>query len=187
LKDIIDTIVEEAEEDPGAEAEGRHSGPEEREDSEEARDLERRRKQAKFTKKLAPILQLLPAQTISDYFGFESHEGIWEALNTSADHRTRVIDWLEGLLTAQVSYEIEEMNKKASALKLQESYRTSKGITMRRHIDKEQSPQCQIEMEEVPEHFTKTWARPEQDFIEAEPGSRFYLEARISDNEEDEL
>jgi hypothetical protein len=135
LKDIIDTIVEEAEEDPGAEAEGRHSGPEEREDSEEARNLERRRKQAKFTKRLAPILQLLPAQTILDYFGSEGHEEIWEALNTSADHRTRVIDWLEGLLTSQVSDEIEEMNKKASALKLQESYRTSKGITMRRHID----------------------------------------------------
>jgi hypothetical protein len=43
LKDIIDTIVEEADEDPGAEAQGRHSRLEEREDSEEARDLERRR------------------------------------------------------------------------------------------------------------------------------------------------
>jgi hypothetical protein len=42
-------------------------------------------------------------------------------------------------------------------------------------------------MEEVTEHFLKTWARPERDFIEAEAGSRFYLDARISDNEEDEL
>jgi hypothetical protein len=72
-----------------------------------------------------------------------------------------VIEWLEAILTTQVSGEIKEMNKKASALKIQESYRTSKGITVRRYIDKAQSPQCQIEMEEVTEHFTKTWARPE--------------------------
>jgi hypothetical protein len=44
LKDIIDTIVEEAEEDPSAEAEGRLSRPEERENSKEARNLKRRRK-----------------------------------------------------------------------------------------------------------------------------------------------
>jgi hypothetical protein len=86
-----------------------------------------------------------------------------------------------------VSREIEEMNKKASVLKIQESYRTSKGITMRRYIDKEQSPQCQIEMEEVTEHFTTTWARPEQDFIEANQGSRFHLEARITEKDDDEL
>jgi hypothetical protein len=92
LKDIIDTIVEEAEEDPGAEAEVERARSEEREDREEARDLERRRKQAKFTKRLAPILRLLPEQTILEYFGSGSHEGIWEALNTSADHRTRVIE-----------------------------------------------------------------------------------------------
>jgi hypothetical protein len=154
LKDILDAIVEEAEEDPGAEVERARS--EEREDGEEARDLERRRKQAKFTKRSTPILRLLPEQTILEYFGSRSHEGIRGALNTSADHRTRMIEWLEAMLTTQASGEIEQMNKRASALKIQESYRTSKGITMRRNIGKEQSPQCQIEMEEVTEHFTKT-------------------------------
>jgi hypothetical protein len=98
-----------------------------------------------------------------------------------------VIEWLEAIFTTQVSGDIEEMNKKASALKIRESYRTSKGITSRRYIDKKQSSQCQIEMEEVTEHFTKTWARPEQDFIEANQGSRLHLEARITDKEEDEL
>jgi hypothetical protein len=145
LKDIIDAIVEEAKEDPGAEAEVERTRSEEREDREEARDLERRRKQAKFTKRLTPILRLLPEQMILEHFGSGSHEGIWEALNTSAGHRTRVIEWLEAILTTQVSGEIKEMNKKASALKIQESYRTSKGITMRRYIDKERSPQCEIE------------------------------------------
>jgi hypothetical protein len=60
------------------------------------------------------------------------------------------------MLTMQVSEEIEEINKKTSALKIQEAYRKSKGIIMKRYIDKEQSPQCQIEMEDVTEHFTRT-------------------------------
>jgi hypothetical protein len=194
LKDIIDTIVEEAEDNPDTETEARQAIPEERqgreneeEEENEARNLERRRKQAKFTKRLAPILRLLPDQTMQAYFGSTSHEEIWRALNTSADHRTRVIEWLDALLTTQVSGEIEEMNKKAGMLKIQESYRTSKGITMRRYIDKEQSPQCPIEMNEVTDHFTRTWAKPEQQFIEAEPESRYHLEAKITDDEEEKL
>jgi hypothetical protein len=104
---------------------------------------------------LAPILSLLPEQTILKYFGSGSHKGIWEALNTSADHRTRMIEWLEAILTTQVFGEIKEMNKKSSALKIRESYRTSKRITIRKYIDKKQSLQRQIEIEEVTEHFTK--------------------------------
>jgi hypothetical protein len=53
------------------------------------------------------------------------------------------------------------MNKKANALKIQKAQRTSKGTTMKKYIDKQQSPQCQIEMEDVTEHFTRTWARPD--------------------------
>jgi hypothetical protein len=115
LKDIIEAIVEEAEEGPGAEAELEQARSEEREDGEEARDLERRRKQAKFTKRLTPILRLLPEHTTLEYFRSGSHEETWEALNTSADHRTRVIERLEAIFTTQVSAEIKEMNKKASA------------------------------------------------------------------------
>jgi hypothetical protein len=53
------------------------------------------------------------------------------------------------LITTEVEGEIREMNKKAQALKIQEARRTSKGIVMRRFIDKEQLPQCQVEMAEV--------------------------------------
>jgi hypothetical protein len=68
-----------------------------------------------------------------------------------------------------VSGEIKEMNKKASALKIQESYKTSKGITMRRYIDKEQSPQCQIEMEEAIEHFIKNMGKTGARLYRSEP------------------
>jgi hypothetical protein len=43
-------------------------------------------------------------------------------------------------ITTQVEGEIHEMNKKAEALKIQEAYRTSKGIATRNLIDKEQLP-----------------------------------------------
>jgi acetyl-CoA carboxylase alpha subunit len=131
LKDIIDTIVKEADE-----------GEDRGEDEIEARNWERRRRQMKFTKRLATILGSLSEDTMHEYFGLQSHKEIWRELNTNADHRNKVIDWLDAMLTMQVSEEIQEMNKKASALKIQEAYRTSKRITTKRYIDKEQSLQC---------------------------------------------
>jgi hypothetical protein len=79
------------------------------------------------------------------------------------------------------------MNKKAQALKIQEAYRTSKGIAMKRFMEKEQSPQCQIDMGDVTEHFRTTLSRPLEDFVEAEEKSSFYLESRITDEDEDEM
>jgi hypothetical protein len=81
-----------------------------------------------------------------------------------------VIEWLDAMINMQVGAEIQEMNKKAQVLKIQEAYRTSKGIAMRRFIDKEQSPQCQIEEDTVTQHFRRTWARTEDNFREARNG-----------------
>jgi hypothetical protein len=53
------------------------------------------------------------------------------------------------LIATEIEGETHEMNKKAQTLKIQEARRTSKGIVMRRFIDKEQSPQCQVKMAEV--------------------------------------
>jgi hypothetical protein len=97
----------------------------------------------------APILRLLPEESAERYFGSEGLEAIWHEFNTNADHGSRVIEWLDAMLTVRVSGEIEEMNKKANAPKIQETSGTSKGITMKRNIDKEQSRQWQIEMEDV--------------------------------------
>jgi hypothetical protein len=82
-------------------------------------------------------LTLLPEKTMQEYFGSRNHEEIWRGLTTNSDHRSKVIEWLDAMLTTQVSGEIDQMNKKASALKIQETYSTSKGITMKRYIDKE--------------------------------------------------
>jgi hypothetical protein len=171
LKDILHTIVE-AEPETGSEAE---------------HGVEKRRRQSKFTKRIAPILNLLPPETIVEHFGTSNHEEIWQELNTDEDHRDRVIEWLDALITTQVSAELQEMNKRAQALKVQEAYRTSKGLAMKRSIDKEQSPQCQIGMEIVTEHFKRTWARPEDDFVEADDSSVFHLNPLITDREEEEM
>jgi hypothetical protein len=77
------------------------------------------------------------------------------------------------LITTEVEGETHEMNKKAQTFKIQEVHRTSKGIVMRRFIDKEQSPQCQVEMAEVTEHFRETWSMPLEDGVEAKEGSIF--------------
>jgi hypothetical protein len=47
---------------------------------------------------------------------------------------------------------------------------------MSRFIDKQQSPQCQIDMPIVTEHFRETWSRPDEDFVEAREDSIFHLD-----------
>jgi hypothetical protein len=175
LKDILYDITETGEREYVTEKE------------EEDGRIATRRRRAKFTKRIGPILNLLSPEVIEQYFGTTNHEAIWEELNTNADHRSQVIEWLDAMITTQVEGEIGEMNKKSHALKVQEAYRTSKGIAMRRFIDKEQSPQCQIEMEAVKEHFREVWARPREDFVEAEENSKFYLEPKILPEDEEAL
>jgi hypothetical protein len=146
------------------------------EEENNADETEERRIQMKFTKRISPILNLLTPDTIRKYFGSENHEEIWNELNTQEECRGRVIEWLEAMITSNVSGEIEGMNKRAQALKVQEAYRTSKGITMRRFIDKQQSPQCQVDMQIVTEHFQETWSRPDEKFVEMGEDSIFHLE-----------
>jgi hypothetical protein len=98
-----------------------------------------------------------------------------------------VIEWLDAMISAHLSQELEEMNKRSQALKVQEAYRTSKSIAMKRFVDKEQSPQCQIDKEIVEKHFRQTWARPEMDFKEAEVSTEFFMDSKLTEREEDEM
>jgi hypothetical protein len=141
-----------------------------------AEETEERRIRVKFTKRISSILDLLTPGTIKQYFGSEDHEEIWNELNAQEERRGRVIECLEVMITSNVSREIAEMNKRAQALKVQEAYRTSKGITMRRFIDKQQSLQCQIDMQIVTEHNRETWSRPNEDFVEVGEDSIFHLD-----------
>jgi hypothetical protein len=128
------------------------------EDVQEESEVERRRQQTTFTKKVAAVLRLVEPEKIEEYVGTTNHEGIWDEMNTQQEHRDRVIKWLDAMITADTSDEIQQMNKRAQALQIQEAYRTSKGIAVKRFIDKQQSPSCQIETSIVTEHFAKTWS-----------------------------
>jgi hypothetical protein len=83
------------------------------------------------------------------------------------------------LITPEVEGETHEMNEKVQAFKIQEAHRTSKGIATRILIEKEQSPQCQVEMAEVTDHFRETWSRPLKHVIESEEGPNFHLEPKL--------
>jgi hypothetical protein len=105
-------------------------------------------------------------------------------LNTKAEHQDRVIESLDVTISAQVSDELQEMKKRTQALKVQEASQTSKGIAMKSFTDKKQSPQHQIEIQTVAEHFRKTCAQPKEDFRETRPDSQFFLELKITERDE---
>jgi hypothetical protein len=75
----------------------------------------------------------------------------------------------------------------AQALKVQDAYRTSKSIAMKRYIEKQQSPQCQIDTEAITAHFGQSWSAGIEEFREARDGSEFELERKIGDREEEDL
>jgi hypothetical protein len=58
----------------------------------EGEDAERRRKQAKLTRQVGAVLDLMTEDTIRNMFGTQDRREIWNELNTSVDHRRRMID-----------------------------------------------------------------------------------------------
>jgi hypothetical protein len=146
----------------------------------EGEDAERRRKQAKLTRQVGAVLDLITEDTIRNVFGTQDRREIWNELNTSVNHRRRVIDWLDAMISAKISGELEGMNERIQTQKVQEAYRTSPSIAMRRYVDKVQSPQCPIGRETVTAHFTVTWAPPREDLEEALPNTDVYLDQKIS-------
>jgi hypothetical protein len=108
-------------------------------------------------------------------FGTQDRREIWNELNTSVDHRRRVTDWLDAMISIEISGELEGMNERMRTQKVREAYRTSPRIAMRRYVDKVQLPQCPIGRETVTAHFIATWAPPKHDFEEALPSKDIIL------------
>jgi hypothetical protein len=121
------------------------------------------------------------------YFGTGDHAEGWNELNTSEEHWGRVIEWLDAVISTQVTGELEDRGERTQALKVQDAYRTSKTIAMRRYIDKIQSPQCPIEQEVITDHFAHSWAKGIDEFRAAEDHTGFQLDPRIVDREDDDL
>jgi hypothetical protein len=119
---------------------------------------------------------LITEDTIRNVFGIQNRREIWNELNRTVDHRRRVIDWLDAMIRAKVSGELEIMNERMQTQKVQEAYRTPPSIAMKMDVDKVQSPQYPIGRETVTTDFTATWAPPREDFEEALPDTDVYLD-----------
>jgi hypothetical protein len=116
-----------------------------------------------------------------------NHEVIWEQLNTSEEHRARVIEWLDAMINTQVMEEVEGLKQRAQALTVEEAYRVSKSIAMKRYVDRVQSPQSQISTEAITEHFSRSWSQSADQFHEARDGDEFHLETSLGEQEQNEL
>jgi hypothetical protein len=68
------------------------------------------------------VLDLITEDTIRNVFGTQDHRDIWNELNMSVDHRRRVIDWLDAMISAKVSGELEGMNERMQTQKVREAY-----------------------------------------------------------------
>jgi hypothetical protein len=149
----------------------------------EVRGAERRT--AKLTRRLGAALHLIPGGKLQEFFGTTDHGQVYNELNTNANHRTAMTEWLDAMITTQVSQELSMMQNRAISHKIQEEYRISPGHTMKRYIDKEPSPQCPLGEVVITDHFAKSWSRGADIFREAEPGTQFHLEERCGPDDGD--
>jgi hypothetical protein len=159
-------------------AEGDTEGAE-RDREGEGEDPERRKKQAKLTRQVGAVLSLMTEDTIRKVFGIQDRREIWNELNTSVNQRRRVIDWMDVMISAKSSGELEGMNERMQTQNVREADRMSPSIAMRSYVDKVQSPQCPIGRETVTAHFTATLAPPREGFEEALPNTDVYLDQKI--------
>jgi hypothetical protein len=66
-----------------------------------------------------------------------------------------VIESLHAVIATQATEELDGSKQRAQALRVQEAYRVSKNIAMKRCIDYAQSPQCPTEGQTITEHFSR--------------------------------
>jgi hypothetical protein len=86
-----------------------------------------------------------------------------------------------------MSGELQKVKKRAQTFKVPETYRTPRGIAPKRFVDKEQSPQCQIDMQGVPDHFKRTEDRSEDDLVQGNDNSIFHVDRVTKDRKEQEM
>jgi hypothetical protein len=99
-------------------------------------------KQNRVARELEDFVGLIDPEARKEVFGENNLRAIWDDLNSSPDHRKRVIDWLEAKLMDTLADEKNQVMKRFQAWKVQDTYRISKSAAMKRFINKKESPPC---------------------------------------------
>jgi hypothetical protein len=153
------------------------------EQNHQSSEAETNRRLLEWTKKIVPLLNAIKPEKRTEVFGDDtSFQNVWEMLNTSSDHRQRVINWLETLIISELEGELEGMAKVINAQMIRQDYNLAKGITIRRHINKQYSPPCSIDKDQIHQFFQKSWSTPPRSFQEATSNEPFFLQKLIPDS-----
>jgi hypothetical protein len=112
-----------------------------------------RRKRIKIITELSQFVELIARDAKEEVFGSDDFETIWVELNTTPDHRTRVINWLEAKITDGMVNGFGGVAQRLQAWRVQNTYMTSKSAAMKRYINKRESRPCLIEEEKIYQHF----------------------------------
>jgi hypothetical protein len=154
-------------------------------EGEDSAEMERR--QTALTKRVEEVYGLIDEETKLKVFGSADPREIWGAMNTSLDHRSRVIEWLDSMIETHLSHLLEGMSAKFHEQRVQECYRASKSIAMRRYVNTKESPTCPIDPVAITRHYEDVWAPPPEGFQPAEEDSVFFLNQRIPKEGSDEM
>jgi hypothetical protein len=142
-----------------------------------------RKKQGKLVGEIGEFLRLISLEARGEFFGERSNEEIWQMLNSSPDERVRFIEWLDGKITEAITNETKETAERFKRSRIQDTYRTSKSIAMKKYINKQESPPCPIDQDRIYDYFQETWGPPQQAFFEAKENSEFFFHRKLPDDD----
>jgi hypothetical protein len=76
----------------------------------------------KIVAELDQFATLISAEARGEIFEEKSNAEIWEELNSTEEHWTRIIDWLDGKIADEIAKGFRGVATRLQASKIQETY-----------------------------------------------------------------
>jgi hypothetical protein len=136
----------------------------------------------KSVAELNQYLKLISPRARGETFGEKINDKIWGELNSTEEHRTRVIDWLDARFAHEIAKGFKGLAARLQGSKIYDKYRTFKNAEMQRSINKRKSPLAQL-MSWRSLTTSDKCAPTERALFQAESGWPFYLHRKLPDEE----
>ena len=116
----------------------------------EGDDVRQGRKRITYMNKLAQVLHTYSPERATE---------LMNELQGNPDHRIRALEWLRVEITNIYTERINCEHRKTTTKTIREEYQENAGTTFRRYIDSNTLPTCNLELQDIEQHYARIWAK----------------------------
>jgi hypothetical protein len=115
-----------------------------------------RRKRVKIVTELDQFFKLISPEARQKIFREKSDEKIWKEPNSTEEHRTRVIDWVDAKIADEMAKGFKGAAVTGQASKIDDTRKPKRAAT-KRSINMRESPPCPIDESDIDKDVTQAW------------------------------